>query len=481
MCVHLRKTKPRRRCSDKQTIMTPTSFHRHTIPLDSFRALADAGHQIEICDIDGDPALRAAQFTLNDSILYALSYVPVLKYWEPVVTFTRDLEMKNAQVLGLFIHSLSTHYGSAKTEIAIRDLDLTGATPLQSSTIERLIEIARPGLCGFHNLGHTCYANTALKFLIGSIGEKRLIAHLEQIGQNASDQSKQECANAFIDLIKAACNSEKPLDRELRDFFSSLQKQENFCANSNHASFTIVGRQHDAQEFLLLLSDCFDLDDLNTNVLQIQSTLVNDEEKREPKIAGAAYCQNVNLTRPEQASFDLQKIVETLTATEADISVRWNDNDSEDTKVKRIYQWITPDVHKVDRFNLHINAMDYSAGLSRFVLNTDLTKGVSIPVIDQKTGVEWLLALEPRDIIIHKGGAVGASDSAGHYYMYSRHEGGSWTRHNDATVEVGQEIRSDEQAKMISFAVIGRERVRPPLQVASDVNFGMPEKFLPRA
>lgn len=463
--------------------MITHTYHNQFLSPDSFRALADTGHHMEIYDIDGDPALRAAQLTLNDRILYALSYVPVLKHWEPVATLTRELEIKNAQVLGVLIQSLSARYGQTNAENAIRNLDLTGATALQSRTIERLMEIAEkgPSLCGFDNLGNTCYANTGLKFLIHSIGENRLVAHLEQIQQNASDPNKQDCAKKFIDLIKAAYDSEKPLRRELHDFFKSLQEQENFRDGPNGSGFTVVGDQNDAQEFLMKLSDCFDLGNLNTNVLQIQTTLINGQEKRDPKIADAAYCQDANLSSREQVDFSLQQIVDTLTTRQDDVSVRWNDNDSESTTVTRIQQWTTPNIQEVDRFNLHINAMDYSDGLARLILNADVTKPVRIPVIDQKTGVEWMLTLEPRDIIIHAGGAVGESDTAGHYYMYSRCEQGSWTLHDDETVAQGQDINRSEQAKMISFAITDRERVRPPFQVPNSFKLGMPDKFVPRA
>lgn len=484
MFADRRANKRRRHYTGTQNTMIPSTYNNHAIPLDSFRTLAEAGHHIELCDNDGNPDLRAAQSTLRDRILHALSYVPVLKHWEPVVTFTREVEVKNAQVLGVFIQSLSERYGSASAKTAIRDLDLTGATPLQSRTIEHLIEIANEGasLCGFHNLGNTCYANTALKFLIHSIGKKRLIEHLEQVQQNATAPSKQECAAKFIELIKAAYDSKKPLHRELRDFFASLQKQDNFCAKPDGSSFTIVGDQNDTQEFLLELSACFDLGMLNTNVLQIQSTLVNGREKRAPHIADAAYCQDAYLTNSEQADFDLQQIVNTLTTRQDDVSMRWNNNDSEDTTVSRVQQWVTPDIQKVDRFNLHINAMDYSDGIAaRLILNADITKPVRIPVIDQKTGVEWALTLEPRDIIIHAGGVVGGSNTAGHYYMYSRREQGSWTLHDDKSVERGQDINQNEQAKMISFAVTGRERIRPPFQVSNNFNLGMPDKFLPQA
>lgn len=483
-----------------QNIMIPTTYHNQLFSPDRFRAFADAGHHVEICEVDGDPTLRAAQFTLNDRILYALSYVPILKHWDPVAQFTRELEVKNAQVLGVFIHSLSERYGSANAKNAIRNLDLTGATPLQSRTIERLIEMAEkgpslckfnnpdltsatplqsraigplietaekgPSLCGFRNLGNTCYANTALKFLIHSIGEKRLVAHLEQVQQNASDPSKQVCAKKFVDLIRAAHDSEEPLRRELLDFFKSLQEQENFRAGPHNSEFKIIGDQNDAQEFLLKLSECFDLGNLNTNVLQIQETLVNGQEKRDPKIVDAAYCQDANLSNREQVDFSLQQIVDTLTTRDDDVSVRWNDYDSGNTTVTRIQQWTASDIEAVDRFNLHINALDYNDDrLARLTLNADFTKPVRIPVIDQKTGGEWTLTLEPRDIIIHAGGTVGESETAGHYYMYSRHEQGSWTLHDDAAVEQGKGINRSEQAKMISFAVIGRERVRPPFQV----------------
>ncbi|GAB3074919.1 type III secretion system effector BopA family protein [Bordetella muralis] len=464
--------------------MTPTTYHNQFLSPDSFRAFADAGHHMEICEVDGDPALRAAQLTLNDRILYALSYVPVLKHWEPVAKFARELEIKNAQVLRVFIQSLSERYGPTNAESAIRNLDLTGATPLQSRTIERLIESAEtgPSLCGFRNLGNTCYANTALKFLINSIGENRLVAHLEHIQQNASDSNKQDCAKKFVDLIKATHESEKPLHRELHDFFNSLQEQENFRAGPHGSGFTVIGDQNDTQEFLMKLSDCCDLENLNTNVLQIQETYVNGQEKRDPKIADAAYCQHANLSSREQANFSLQQIVNTLTTRDDDVSVRWNDDDRGNTTVTRIQQWTASDVQKVDRFNLHINAMDYnSEELTRLILNADFTKPVRIPVIDQKTGIEWTLTLEPRDIIIHAGGAVGESDTAGHYYMYSRREQDSWTLHDDETVKRGKDINRSEQAKMISFAVTGRERVRPPFQVSNSFNFHMPEKFTPRA
>lgn len=455
--------------------VSPHPTHLGYVTPDWFTNSADTG-RLELCDDEnGDPALRVTERTLSDRILSALSYVPIINQWEPVYAFTKDIEAKNAQVLGLFLRSLPnqshmlqnddvvTHLQTAATRIVAH----AGATPLQHHVFDRLVNIATPErkMCGFSNFGNTCYANTGLKFLVHSIGRDRLLTHLEAL-KNTNDEKKKDSAEKFINLIDAAYSSDKPVQKELNALLKSLQQHPNF---NGKPGFTIIGEQNDTQEFLAKLGECFDLGGLNENSLMMQTTLINGEEKRDPKISSPNFATDVNLISGEDANLDLQGIINKVLTSETEREIRWNTDDAENTKVKVQNEWVTPHVDKLKRLNLHLNAMDFdlkTGEQQRLFLNADFTKPVTITVREKSSGgTRWQLTLEPKDIIVH-------DSDLSHYYMYTRDKQNSWTEHNDARVTSDiKQIPAVTQAKMISFEVTDRkildhgQKTLPPLHV----------------
>ena len=452
------------------------------IPLDDmhpdrFSALADTGC-LEVCDDEnGNLALQAIERTLSDLLLYALSYVPIINQWKPISAFIEDIKDKNADVLELFLQSLSTHSYILQDENAVRHLenaarqilDRAGATPLQRHVFDQLINVARaePQMCGFSNLGNTCYANTGLKFLVHSIGKDSLLKHLEELKNTSPDEIKKESAEKFITLINAAYGSDEPIQDELEALFNSLQRHPNFSKQN----FTIIGKQNDTQEFLVKLSECFDLDSLNESPLMMQTTLINGEQKRDPKISAPNFATDVNLASNEDANLDLQGIMNKILTSETEREIRWNDDDSENTYVKVQNEWATSDVHKLKRFNLHINALGFNRETSkeeRLFLKADFTTPVTITVIEkERGGTQWQLTLEPKDIIVH-------DSRLSHYYMYTRDNQNAWIEHNDADVTSDlKALPVGTQAKMISFEVTNRKiidngpRTLLPLNVPS--------------
>ena len=452
-----------------------------TIEPRQFSELADAG-QIELCDDDhGDPALRAGPRTLGNRILYALSYVPIIRHWQPVVAFTQKTEHNNAQVLGLFLQRLAkanaTSLPAKQTErlghAATRIVARAGATSLQRDMFNQLIDLAQTGptLCGFSNLGNTCYANTGLKFFIHSIGKDRLVAHLQDLQQTNTDEKKRDSAAKLITLIRAAFDSDEPLHDELEALFESLQKHDVF------KNFPIIGHQNDTQEFLAKLGECIDIDRLTTNTLTTQTTLINGDQKRDPKINAASYVQNLYITDDHVGS-TFQSIVSNMLHSQETREVNWTGSDSENTTVAVQHQWIAPDIETLSQLNLNINPLVDTHIAQQIFRDTDFSMPVQIAAIDQKSGGKtWLLTLKPKDIIVH-------DSHLSHYHMYSRNQHGSWTGHDDSRVTSYAALppcSPGSQAKMISFEVTGREPLPSESEVARRQGGAMPHTRLPYA
>lgn len=444
------------------------------IQLEKFSALASQGHSIAVRDNDqGVPVLQAAQQSFKGRILSALSHVPILRNLPAVEQYRQQVKTDNAQALGLFLYSLSQKFGGAATEMALmkNNVDLTGGTPLKGRIVAQIIQDAKgmaaqtqsdkgvesAQICGFRNLGNTCYANSTLKFLLSSLGPDRLISHLENFGKTTTDAGKRDAADKLVHVIKASFAMDKPLEKELRALFSSLQKLDVFNKQEEDGqfSFNIVGTQNDAQEFLAKLTEAFNLSEIEGCAMTCKESLVNGKMHR-PLPSEPAYCHDITATNPKAT---LQDILDDTHRPET-IELKWNHDDPKATEATKVKQWTVPDLSTLHRFNLHLNTLEYD--LDTFQLRkatlakANFTDDVTLNVLDEKTGKQWMVTFEPREIVIQQGGAT-----SGHYYMYSKQGENDWVRHDDSAVHKCTGIGPKEQAKLIGFAVKQKVPLEP--------------------
>lgn len=304
-------------------------------------------------------------------------------------------------------------------------------------------------VCGFRNLGNTCYANSALKFLIHAMGEGGLMNHLADFARTTQDPAKREAAEKLMDVVDSSLGRAEPLEDELKAFFSSLQGLDVFNEQdgSGEYLFKIVGVQNDAQEFLLKLAEAFDLSGVDGYSCVLEERIVKDDEQREPHRI-SAFSHDISVQDPHAT---LQDIVNATSVSE-ELKVRWRDEDQENSLAVKVKQWAVPDMSSFQRFNLHINALNYDveAGEPRRTVleNANFTDDVVLTVLDEKTNTFWRVTLEPRDIVVQSGNASG-----GHYYMYTKQDENDWLKHDDSTVAPCKGLAIGEQAKLISFAV----------------------------
>ncbi|MHA3904385.1 type III secretion system effector BopA family protein [Castellaniella sp. WN] len=442
------------------------------IELNEFSRLANLGHRIEVRDNKGMPTPQAAQVNFKGRILLALSHVPFLRKLQVVNEYVNKYRQANAQALGLFLSALSQKFGAEAADVALtrNKVDLTGATPLQKRIVERLINTAQdqfnttghaqgaaaPHICGFKNLGNTCYANSALKFLICSIGQKHLIDHLDNFSKTTTNRNERDAAEKLVNVINASFSTNSPLEEELHALFSSLQELDIFQTREENGQllFKIIGMQNDAQEFLAKLTDVFGFSEIDGCAMTCQQSLLNGETRRRSP-SELSYCHDTTVSNPD---LTLQGIVDQTHQPEK-VQLRWNEGDQENTEVTQIKQWSVPDLSELHRFNLHINALN--VGSSSYVpirvhLNAKFTDDVKLKVLDEQTGDEWMVTFEPREVIIQTGDAI-----SGHYYMYSKQDANNWLRHNDTMVHSCSSPRSGDQAKLIGFAVKQKVRLKP--------------------
>lgn len=431
--------------------------------ISQFVQIAETGGRLQLGEEKGVPTLQTARDGFKGKILSFLSHIPLLKNLSVIANYVQQLKIDNTQVLGVFIHALSARYGEKAVHCAMmrNNIDLTGKTPLSQRTVESLVHDAQISICGFENLGNTCYANSSLKFLISSIGAEKIIAHLEakRIDKDIADnKEKLDSLNKFIDVITQSQTSSQPLKQELKDFFVSLQKLEGFNEkvkengkDTEEYEFTIIGQQNDAQEFLVKLAALFKLDEIPSHCAELRETLVNGDKTRS-KDGPMAYSQDVTITDSEVT---LQDIIAQTHQSEAGLKIWWQDDDLEKTMVEKQKQWVI-NIEQCSRFNLHINALKFNKdtlSTDKVTLNqVDFAAKVTLPVIDKETGKAWSVTLEPREIIIQRGKA-----GSGHYYMYTKQNDNTWLKHDDDSVSLYSEIPKGEQAKFISFAILDKE------------------------
>lgn len=320
---------------------------------------------------------------------------------------------------------------------------------------------------GFANLGNTCYANSALKFLMFSIGIPQLNEHLQGVIDRSYDEGKKLCAEKFMNVINASIvnnpNSgnrfvDDYVEKELTEFFEELQKQPAFgnMDGSGEVGFKIVGEQQDARDFLARVTDLFKLNGKDFSPINLESKWThNGLERNASDNPAPAYYKIVTVN---DSSTSLQEIIDKSYAAEHGVTVRWNSDDVENVQATKIHQWVVDEIGKLDRFNLNIEAVQDgpvdSPAKKLNLQSIDFNSKVKMPVLDKSTNQTWMVSFEPREVVIHDGSVNG-----GHYYMYSKREQPAlgWAKHDDRQVLSKHEIAPEEQPKLISFAVVEKQ------------------------
>lgn len=448
-------------------------------------------------DKNGKPCLQIASRSFKGMILGFLSKVPLVKNSGIVTRYLEDIRASNARVLGVFIRALANCYGEAAADEAItrKKLDLSGNTPLTDRKLVQLYRAAakvnkrlkadadagspsvlaykpaasidsspRPAtraaanvgaanICGFSNLGNTGYANSTLKFLMFSIGVKRLVGHLQNLKEASENIEKRDCAEGFLELIRKSIGQEENVDEELRVFFKKLQTHPVFNkvdVNGNYV-FKIIGKENDAQEFLAKILEIFELNEIVGHSAMIETSWkYNGLERGYVSDSGAAFYQNVNVS---DSGLSLQGIINKMVGAESGVEIKWRPENVQATQIKRL---VVEDMEKFNRFNLHVNAMEFdvlnNVGRKLELKNVSFDSSVWIPVFDKHKNQTWEVQLKPQEVVIHQEDA-----SMRHYYIYSKP--GSmpgWIKHDDGKVSPPiTKIPDGEQVKLISFAVVG--------------------------
>jgi len=267
----------------------------------------------------------------------------------------------------------------------------------------------------FSNLGSTCYANSALKFLIHSTGTKRLVQHLNTFAGSA-DAPQREAAQAFVQLIESSYSETMPTRQELENFFAALQKLPAFSSldDAQVLDFPLVGEQQDANRFLTKLSQAFALHSLHAEGIALQDD-ANAFKKNE---------EYWTVLQPLSANDTLQEVLDRT----------------------RPGDWKLKLDHKAPHLTVRMeNAIrgDHTLLSNR---NFNFNETVQLQVLT-RGGRTRMLTLEPREVVEFRG-----SDNAGHYLVYVK-DGGQWFQHNDELVTALDQMPSIDNARLINFAI----------------------------
>lgn len=304
------------------------------------------------------------------------------------------------------------------------DTPVTPSTPDIPSTPSPTPEIPAPApqtsgrdlgtLSGFPNLGSTCYASSALKFLIRSAEPRRLIEHLT-VFANASDAPRSEAATRFIQLIESSYSATGATREALVNFSVSLQKLPAFSSRNTAGGldFPLVNKQQDVNDFLMRLSESFALGELYGYPIILM-------DFRNELKANAEYW---TILAPATVQDSLQDLFDRTHA--ADWLVRRGQ----------------------EPLQLTVAIADGSELGKLGNLNFDFNQSVRLRATDASTGEALVLTLEPREVVEFRG-----IDDQGHYLIYFKD--GQWFRHDDERVQTFARMPAIEQVRMINFAVV---------------------------
>lgn len=270
-------------------------------------------------------------------------------------------------------------------------------------------------MAGFDNLGSTCYANAALKFLIHSIGPQRLTQHLQAFAADG-DAQQREAAQGFMQLIADTCSETGPTRQQLSDFLAAVQQLPAFSAiNADNAlDFPIVGRQQDTDEFLTKLSQSFQLHTLYASEITLRGGL--DTLRSEG--------QYWTILQPASPDDTLQAVLDRTPAADWQLLLQ------------------RPRPHLTVRLE---NAMHDAQG--RHLLsnrNFDFNQPVRLHATEGN--LTTVLTLEPREVIEFRG-----THQSGHCVVYAKDA--QWVRYDDDQVTALSQMPALEQVRFINFAI----------------------------
>lgn len=293
-------------------------------------------------------------------------------------------------------------------------LAATHASISASSTLQPPEQGLR-AMAGFDNLGSTCYANAALKFLIHSIGPQRLTQHLHAFAADG-DALHREAAKGFMQLIADTYSETGPTRQQLSDFFAAVQQLPAFSAMNaeNAPDFPIVGRQQDTDEFLTRLSESFQLHALYASEITLHGGL-------DQFATDAQYWTVLQPTSPDDT---LQAVLDRTPAAAWQLSLQ------------------RPRPHLTVRMENARHATQGPGLLSN--RNFDLNQAVRLHTTEGN--LTTILTLEPREVIEFRG-----TDQAGHYVVYAKD--GQWVRYDDDQVTALTQLPALEQVRFINFAI----------------------------
>lgn len=304
------------------------------------------------------------------------------------------------------------------------------AKPIQASFTGAL-----PGL---PNLGNTCYANAAVKFLISAFGIDAVTR-----GQATSDapssgrRSPGAAVAAFMRTLVATSGT--MAEAPLQNLFTSLRGTPQLWSFGRSNML----EQHDAGDFLESMVNCLELYDVPSHVTQA----FRAAGPGHPSVLNgpASTLTNVRLEDAEEG-IDLQTIMQKLITIpkEAPEGARPREYTVQGLAVKRIAD--------LRGFNLRVTfphevAVDGPLRLPKTRIDFDTS--VILPITDVEYGIQYEVELAPVAVVMHSG-----TTRSGHYWMYRKTAQG-WECHDDRSVSPVKTVPPQGRAVLISFCVVG--------------------------
>lgn len=306
---------------------------------------------------------------------------------------------------------------------------------------------------GFPNLGNTCYASAAIKFLCCSNRDqgKALSDHLFGLQRDPNfknNESKLKVLEAFYKIVEQYRTGEATTSQQLKNFYSLLQTQEGFINTLTDKFFRIIGKQQDSQEFLGRLSAFFKLELLPHQKIEAVEKLINPHNVDDFRVSSSTtppfHTIHVN---DELANAGFQALIDTLTSSE-DVEMKWDEADAQNRSIQKTW-CLRTNVEELSHVNIYLDTCSYTEqGTSKIQLtHLDFEQEITLEVTDTNEK-EYSLTIQAHTIVAQRGSAQG-----GHYVMYEKQDD-QWRKYDDTTVSVENPQNASFQPTLISFKVL---------------------------